>query len=41
MNASLMVEIFGKKGKHARAAAGMASMPRGIAVEVETVVQVE
>ncbi|MCB0580011.1 MAG: RidA family protein [Phaeodactylibacter sp.] len=37
----LMVEVFGEKGKHARAAVGMASLPRGIAVEVEMVVEVE
>ena len=37
----LMVEVFGEKGKHARAAVGMGSLPRGIAVEVEMVVEVE
>lgn len=37
----LMVEVFGEKGKHARAAVGMASLPRGIAVEVEMVVEIE
>ena len=37
----LMVEIFGEKGKHARSAVGMASLPNGIAVEVEVVVEVE
>ncbi|MEQ9426334.1 MAG: RidA family protein [Cyclobacteriaceae bacterium] len=37
----LMVEVFGDKGKHARAAVGMGSLPRGIAVEVEVVVEVE
>ena len=31
----LMVEIFGEKGKHARAAVGMGSLPRNIAVEIE------
>ncbi|MCO5725557.1 RidA family protein [Robiginitalea marina] len=36
----LMVEVFGERGKHARAAVGMASLPRGIAVEVELVVEV-
>lgn len=35
-----MVEVFGDKGKHARAAVGMGSLPRGIAVEVELVVEV-
>jgi len=37
----LMVEIFGEKGKHARAAVGMYSLPRNIAVEVEMIVEVE
>ena len=37
----LMVEIFGEKGKHARSAVGMNSLPMGIAVEVEVVVEVE
>ena len=36
----LMVEVFGDKGKHARAAVGMASLPRGQAVEIELVVEV-
>jgi len=37
----LMVEIFGEKGKHARSAVGMYSLPLGIAVEVEVIVEVE
>lgn len=37
----LMVEVFGERGKHARAAVGMASLPRGIAVEIEMIVEVE
>ncbi|TMM59050.1 RidA family protein [Maribacter algarum] len=36
----LMVEVFGEKGRHARAAVGMASLPRGQAVEIELVVEV-
>jgi len=36
----LMVEVFGERGKHARAAVGMSSLPRGFACEVEMVVQV-
>lgn len=36
----LMVEVFGNRGKHARAAVGMSSLPRDIAVEVEMVVEV-
>lgn len=37
----LLVEVLGERGKHARAAVGMGSLPRGIAVEVELVVEVE
>lgn len=37
----LIVEVFGERGKHARAAVGMASLPRGQAVEIEMVVEVE
>jgi enamine deaminase RidA (YjgF/YER057c/UK114 family) len=36
----LMVAIFGERGKHARAAVGMASLPNNIAVEVEMIVEV-
>lgn len=36
----LMVEVFGDRGKHARAAVGMVSLPRDIAVEIEMVVEV-
>lgn len=36
----LMVEVFGERGKHARAAVGMGSLPRGISVEIEVVVEV-
>ena len=36
----LMVEVFGERGKHARAAVGMASLPLGVAVEVEMIVEV-
>lgn len=37
----LMVEVFGEKGKHARSAVGMCSLPFNIAVEVEMIVEVE
>ena len=37
----LMVEIFGEKGRHARSAVGMGSLPLGIAVEVEVIVEIE
>lgn len=36
----LMVQVFGERGRHARAAVGMASLPRGQAVEIELVVEV-
>lgn len=36
----LMVEVFGTKGKHARAAVGMGSLPRNIAVEIEMIVEI-
>lgn len=34
-----MVQVFGERGKHARAAVGMASLPRNIACEIEMVVE--
>ena len=37
----LMVEVFGERGKHARSAVGVASLPIGIAVEIELIVEVE
>jgi len=37
----LMVDIFGDKGKHARSAVGMGSLPMNIAVEVEVIVEIE
>ena len=36
----LMVEVFGEAGKHARSAVGAPSLPGGIAVEVEMIVEV-
>ncbi len=36
----MMVEVFGEKGKHARAAIGMGSLPRNIAVEIDMMVEV-
>lgn len=36
----LMVSVFGDKGKHARSAVGMGSLPRNIAIEVELIVEV-
>lgn len=37
----LMVEVFGEKGKHARAAVGMNALPFNMAVEIEMIVEVE
>lgn len=37
----LMVTVFGEKGKHARAAVGMGSLPGNIPVEIEMIVEVE
>lgn len=37
----LLVAVFGDKGKHARSAVGMNSLPSNIAVEIEIIVEVE
>ncbi len=37
----LMVEVFGDRGKHARSAVGMGSLPENIAVEIEVILEVE
>ncbi len=34
----LMVQVFGDAGRHARSAVGVASLPTGVAVEVEAVI---
>jgi enamine deaminase RidA (YjgF/YER057c/UK114 family) len=36
----VLVEVFGDKGRHARSAVGMGSLPLGLAVEVEAVFEV-
>ena len=36
-----MVAVFGEKGRHARSAVGMSSLPRNIAVEVEMIVEID
>src|SRR5262245_63463402 len=36
----LMVEVFGEAGRHARSAVGMGSLPLGIAVEIEMILDV-
>ncbi|MEO0571242.1 MAG: RidA family protein, partial [Bacteroidota bacterium] len=37
----LMLEVFGDRGKHARSAVGMNSLPWNLACEVETIVQIQ
>ena len=37
----LMVAVFGEKGRHARSAVGMYSLPMNISVEIEMIVEVE
>jgi enamine deaminase RidA (YjgF/YER057c/UK114 family) len=37
----LLVQIFGEKGKHARSAVGVASLPNGAPVEIEIILEVE
>ncbi len=36
----LFVEVFGDKGRHARSAVGMGSLPSNITVEIECIVEV-
>jgi enamine deaminase RidA (YjgF/YER057c/UK114 family) len=36
----LFVEVFGERGRHARSAVGMGSLPGGITVEIEVIVAV-
>ena len=35
-----IVEVFGDAGKHARAAVGVGSLPRGVAVEVDAIFEI-
>jgi enamine deaminase RidA (YjgF/YER057c/UK114 family) len=35
----LFVEVFGENGRHARSAVGMGSLPSGITVEIEAIVE--
>jgi enamine deaminase RidA (YjgF/YER057c/UK114 family) len=37
----LLVELYGDRGKHARSAVGLATLPSGMAVEIEAVIEVE
>lgn len=36
----LMIEAFGEAGRHARAAVGVASLPRGVSVEIDGIFQI-
>lgn len=37
----LFVEVFGDKGRHARSAVGLGSLPGGITVEIEVIIEFE
>jgi enamine deaminase RidA (YjgF/YER057c/UK114 family) len=37
---TLLVDVLGEAGRHARSAVGMSSLPNGMTVEIEAVVQV-
>jgi enamine deaminase RidA (YjgF/YER057c/UK114 family) len=37
----LFVELFGERGKHARSAVGMGSLPNNIPVEIECIVEID
>lgn len=37
----LLVEVFGDRGRHARSAVGMVSLPNDIPVEIEVIIEVE
>ena len=36
----LLVEVLGERGRHARSAVGMASLPNGMSVEIEAVLRI-
>jgi enamine deaminase RidA (YjgF/YER057c/UK114 family) len=36
----LLVEVLGERGRHARSAIGVATLPRGVAVEVEAIAEI-
>lgn len=38
---ALMVEVFGEPGRHARSAVGVASLPFGVAVEIDAIFEVQ
>jgi enamine deaminase RidA (YjgF/YER057c/UK114 family) len=35
----LLIEVLGARGEHARSAVGVASLPRGLAVEIEAIIE--
>ena len=37
----LLVELYGEAGRHARSAVGMGSLPFGMPIEIEMIVEVE
>ena len=37
----LLIELFGERGRHSRVAVGVGSLPLGVAVELEMIVEVE
>lgn len=37
----LFLAVFGERGAHARSAIGVASLPKGFAVEIEAIVEFE
>ncbi len=37
----LLVEVLGEAGKHARSAVGMGSLPGGMTVEIEAIIQIK
>jgi enamine deaminase RidA (YjgF/YER057c/UK114 family) len=37
----LLVEVFGERGRHARSAVGMGSLPGNITVEIEAILEVD
>ena len=37
---NLMVEVFGDKGRHARAAVSVPALPRGVAVEIDAIFEI-
>ena len=37
----LLIQLYGESGRHARSAVGMATLPSGMPVEIEMIVEVE